>query len=151
MSRFSPFIAPTLFFFLAVITDTLGVIINALQVFTISAIITPLGAATGIAGVAITFFEKYIFDFGITESALFSAALLFGAQMMLSLIVIVVFFSLVLSAPRGRYPIFICILAITVFLLESLPFVSALPFWGFFAWILRGRRIMKMTKPSPQK
>ena len=151
MNRISSFLAPIIFFSLASITDIVGVVISGFQITTLGAIATPIGAGAAVLGTTITFFEQYITSLGFTDSVSMVALILFSAQAALSLPILVLFFSFVLSAPRGRYSISTCLIGLVVFLLECMPFISGFPFWSCFAWFLRGKTLFKPTPSFGKK
>ena len=138
----------SLLFFLSVVmfVDTLGIIINGFFLAILSSLFTPGGAIVAGAGAFLTFFEAYIINFGFTETAVSVLVAVGSAPFLVSLIAITVFYSFVLTAPRRKFSLFECLLALGVFLLESFPFMSAFPLWSGFAFFLWRRHFFSGRK-----
>lgn len=147
-NRFS--LALIFFFVVASFADILGVMINSLQLFVLGALLNPSGTGIVVAGVGavIAFFEAYLIDFGITDSVLSALVLLTSGQFLVSLATLIVFYSIVLSSPKGSFSLSSCLIALGVFLLESLPLIAFFPFWGMFAWYLRGKKLLSFVLRS---
>lgn len=66
---------------------------------------------------------------------------IFGLQMLVSLLTLCVFYAIVLISPRGTYSFIDCLVAAAIFLLEAMPLLCSFTFWGGFAVYLRRREV----------
>ena len=139
----------SLFFWAFVLlADSLDAFVNGILLNALSALQTvsvASDAAVPVIIAAVVAVETYLVDFGITSAALSVVFLLIAAQLLIALITVSVFFCIVLTSPKGSFSAFDCLLALGVFLLESIPFVGALPMWSFFCMLLRRKRLAKFV------
>ena len=141
----NPVMPLSLIFFSVIVSfaETLGVIVASFQ----SAILpyaTGIGIATALVDGVLNFFGIDIAD--TVLGALFTASIVpFFLHFFIALIVLIIFFSFYLASSKGTYTVLDCVIAISVFFIESLPIVGGLTCWAFFIWYLRSRQKVKTS------
>ena len=118
-----PILSLSLFCFIAVVclVDFLGIPLGVLQA-------AALKPAAVIGGVSL-FLESVGIPFGIPEIGAGTVGILYGMQVFISIIMLCLFYAMVLASSEGEYPLSTCSIAVFVFIIESMPFLCALPVW----------------------
>ena len=118
----------------ALIADFLGVFLTSLQ---FSAVL-PAAIAVSISN----FITLLGINLGIEDIVISTVVAIYSVQFIIAIVVLCVFFSIVLASPKGTYTMLDCVVALFVFIFESIPFIAALPCWGFFVLFLRWRSFL---------
>ena len=107
---------------LARVADFLGVFLTYLQIS---------AALPAAIAVSISNFIRYLgINLGIEGLVTSTVVAIYSVQFIIAIVVICVFFSIVLASPKGTYTMLDCVVALFVFILESIPFIAALTCWG---------------------
>ena len=115
----------------ALTADFLGGFLTSLQISAVKPTIIAVGISNFIRGLGI--------NLGIDGLVTSTVVAIYSVQLIIAIVVLCVFFSIVLASPKGTYTTLDCVVALFVFIFESIPFISALPCWGFFVLFLRWR------------
>ena len=119
----------------ALVADFLGVFLTYLQIS---------AALPAAIAVSISNFIRYLgINLGIEGLVTSTVVAIYSVQFIIAIVVICVFFSIVLASPKGTYTMLDCVVALFVFILESIPFIAALTCWGFFVLFLRWRLFLR--------
>ena len=93
-----------------------------------------------IAGSFVGVLEFFGDPFGVNDEILTIIFTLYSLQLFVSLTILCIFFSIVLASPKGSFSMPDCMIAVGVFVIESIPFIGWSPGWGAFLIYLRSRK-----------
>ncbi|MDE0243674.1 MAG: hypothetical protein OYG31_03125 [Candidatus Kaiserbacteria bacterium] len=122
--------------------DAIGAVMTNMQISLLKTLVTfwPISLVVGVTtGILSAIFEE------VGETALATIGFVFGLQALLSTIVLCLFIFIATTAPRGYFSITDYLVAVGVFLLECIPFLSSFAFWGTFSLFLRRKLLRKAT------
>ena len=94
------------------------------------------GIATAVLGVI-----DFVFGADILAHTVAGFTVFLGAQAIVSVFTLCVFYAIVMISPKGTYSLSDCLIAAGVCLLETMPFFTTFVFWGSFAVYLRRKEL----------
>lgn len=121
----------------AYLADLLGVALAGLQKTVIGVAFTGTGLVIGGVSVVVGLFEEFVVNLHLIDTAASLLAFVYAGQFVLSLFILVLFFSIAYVSPKGVFTLSDYIIASAVFFLEAMPILCGFFFWGAFAVYLR--------------
>ena len=130
--------SPALIIFTSVtaIADVVGALLIPVQIAGLATGAVPIVLA---ASAIIRFFSETF-----ANTLVLLGLAIYIVDFIVSLIVLIIYFSIVLASKKGTFSVADNLIAISVFITESIPFLGGfLPSWSFFATYLRFRQHSK--------